>query len=889
MSKKFQFSIVTALYNVEEYVEEEILSIINQTIGFKKHVQLILVNDGSTDSSGKICEKYCKKYPNNIIYIEKENGGVSSARNEGLKSATGKYINFLDSDDKLGENVLEKVAHFFNIRNDEIDLVALPIIYFDADEGEHGLNGKFINTRVIDINIETEALQLHCSSTFIKREALKGLKFNADLKYGEDAEIANKVILQKGKYGVVSDCYYFYRKRQGETSAIQNAKNAKENYIPVLENFHKELIRYSLEKKGYVCKYLQNVLMYEVSWKLKQPSVLDTTMDEKQREEFWKIFKGILDYIDDDIIWNMKNFSWNMKRYVFELKNGVSVRKEIYFLKKDNDIVFCYRDRGLAKLSEQKVYFELTNIRKNNLEIKGKFNSIFGDKKFDIYLEKRVQGKIEMYKVTPTKDIYNNIYSLNTLLDEMYCFEVTIPIQEENDIEITCYIQYEDNQYEVPIECLRSSLLPNKYKYMYAISKERILSKNKGKLKIESYRKEIVDKYEEFLQKEIEKENVLTYEEILSIRNEYLETYEVSKNKRIWLISDRVYEADDNGERFFRYLRNKQNDIEYYFVIHEEAKAFGELQQFGKVVGFGTREHKLLTLQADKIISSHANESTYNPFGRVAVAYSGFMDADRVFLQHGITWSDLSDWLCKKNKNIRLFITSARGEYNDILEGNYGYKKDEVVLTGFPRYDTLVNEARNEILYVPTWDNRFIKLVDGETIYNDKFKESLLFHRMNQFLNNSRMLEALDEYGYVLKFRPHPNLMIQIGDFNISEKIEIVEGDTSYQEMFRTGSLLITDYSSVQFDFAYMKKPVLYYQCTPYHHSSSYFDVEAMGFGEVVTEQEKAIDLLISYIKEGCKMKEVYKKRVDNFFEYTDQNNCQRVYDAILNLDNKTI
>ena len=89
----FDFSVIMAVYNVERYLGESIDSLIDQSLSFEDNIQLILVNDGSTDGSLKVAEDYQKRYPNNIILLSKENGGVSSARNLGLKHATGKYIN----------------------------------------------------------------------------------------------------------------------------------------------------------------------------------------------------------------------------------------------------------------------------------------------------------------------------------------------------------------------------------------------------------------------------------------------------------------------------------------------------------------------------------------------------------------------------------------------------------------------------------------------------------------------------------------------------------------------------------------------------------------------------------------------------------------------------
>ena len=123
---KYKVSVVTAVYNVEEYLQEMIESITVQTIGFA-NVQLILIDDGSQDSSGQICDQYALQYPENIIVIHKENGGVSSARNEGLRYVKGEYINFTDADDMLENNALELMFAYLKKNEEKIDLVAIPL------------------------------------------------------------------------------------------------------------------------------------------------------------------------------------------------------------------------------------------------------------------------------------------------------------------------------------------------------------------------------------------------------------------------------------------------------------------------------------------------------------------------------------------------------------------------------------------------------------------------------------------------------------------------------------------------------------------------------------------------------------------------------------------
>ena len=95
-------SIIVAIYNQEKYLNRCVDSLVNQTL---QDIEIILVNDGSEDSSAEIAKKYVVKDPDRVLYFEKENGGLSDARNYGLKYATGEYISFVDSDDYITENL----------------------------------------------------------------------------------------------------------------------------------------------------------------------------------------------------------------------------------------------------------------------------------------------------------------------------------------------------------------------------------------------------------------------------------------------------------------------------------------------------------------------------------------------------------------------------------------------------------------------------------------------------------------------------------------------------------------------------------------------------------------------------------------------------------------
>lgn len=197
---RFIFSIITAVFNTSAYLEDVVESLLVQSIGFEKHVQLILVDDGSTDGSGSKCDALQARYPRNITVFHQGNLGVSAARNRGLSAAEGLYIGFLDSDDLLSRNTLQNVADFFRLHCGETDAVSIPIHWFDGKTGEHILNYKYrFGNRIISLENEPDCIQMSISSAFISRQALskKHLHFDEKLSIAEDAKLLQKILLEK--------------------------------------------------------------------------------------------------------------------------------------------------------------------------------------------------------------------------------------------------------------------------------------------------------------------------------------------------------------------------------------------------------------------------------------------------------------------------------------------------------------------------------------------------------------------------------------------------------------------------------------------------------------------------------------------------------------------
>lgn len=121
-------SIIVPIYNVEQYIMRCLKSLLSQTY---ENIEIILVDDGSTDNCGELCDIIHKKYPDKIIVVHKQNGGLSDARNIGLKIAKGSYIAFVDSDDFISNKMIEIMVS--NLQKYNVDMVCVNFQEFSDD------------------------------------------------------------------------------------------------------------------------------------------------------------------------------------------------------------------------------------------------------------------------------------------------------------------------------------------------------------------------------------------------------------------------------------------------------------------------------------------------------------------------------------------------------------------------------------------------------------------------------------------------------------------------------------------------------------------------------------------------------------------------------------
>ncbi len=202
-------SVIVPVYNVEKYLNKCIDSLINQSL---KDIEIIIVNDSSPDNCQAIIDTYQKNYPNLIKSFIKENGGQGSARNYGLDYASGEYISFVDSDDWLDLNMLEKMYNLAIKDNSDIVICDMMDYYEDGSK-------KFFNCTKYDSVYKVTPSA--CNKIF-KREIINNIRFLNGLWY-EDFNFTTKILLNNPKISTISNLYYNCHSRKVSTMNNNNA------------------------------------------------------------------------------------------------------------------------------------------------------------------------------------------------------------------------------------------------------------------------------------------------------------------------------------------------------------------------------------------------------------------------------------------------------------------------------------------------------------------------------------------------------------------------------------------------------------------------------------------------------------------------------------------
>lgn len=344
---EYKATVIVPVYNVERFLRGCLKSLTEQTIGFE-NIEVVLVNDGSTDNSEAVCREFADKYDNVFLY-SKENEGLSKTRNYGLARSHGKYIFFLDSDDKLRADTVKSVTDFFDTVYDEVDLVTYRIIQYYGEKPVivHYRYRTLTKTGVYDLTDPDNRFITQTNINIcIKNRGEDNLLFDTTPNFRhEDEKYCCDILREKMKIGFCSDGEYIYNR--DNVDSIVSTKFSPENIFDTSMTFYEKLF----DSFGrFVPTYYQGIVFNDLRWKLKDGKLLPLHLSGEDWEKANIRIDRLLARIEEDTI---------------VLHPSVSENRLFYWLMRrpnSHPTVVC-TDKGISIVSDGRKLYETKKIK----------------------------------------------------------------------------------------------------------------------------------------------------------------------------------------------------------------------------------------------------------------------------------------------------------------------------------------------------------------------------------------------------------------------------------------------------------------------------------------------------------------------------------------------
>lgn len=852
MSKK-----LTVVINEEkERSIEALLQELQKTLLYKNNeLEIFIISDTNK-------YKQCK-------YI-KSTELIAKDYNKAVKKSTGEYIQFLSSVSYINSKDFDlAMKYLFNKK--------LDIICYTAK------------------NIESKSKLIDKTNVIKKEELL--LKFNP---YFSCYIFKNSEIVFNEKYYDDSLNELLIRKLNKQKSL--KILKQKLLYRETEDNFYKKT--FYIDSANELIKnlstinlndFVQQAILYFLSIKFSNNMNASNkgVLNKQETNVFFEKVKLILDVISDKNILEMKN-SANyliLKQIFFSIKYDqlkLDVNDYPVLLNKDNKVVDTLEEKSIDIIVLDYVFGKL------NFDCEF-IHSHFMEKGAKIVVD--IDGHnvdIKENKVYSTTKVFNrpmhNKYTFNFSIKDSFL---------TNNSKITIKYIYLSYEMVLPISFKRvSSKLSNNFRFSFYRFNNKYIHYYNNSLRIKknyhinTFFKELL-LYFNFILKGKNKKYAL---ESIVIRMVFWLT-KFRYKKPIWISYDKLYKAGDNGEYFYHYVNNQKDGYRKYYIINKDCPDYKRLQNENILI-YKSIKCFIYSLNCSIMFSSHANPYFFCGFtSGIAEYFKDLLTFKTACIQHGLSVNDVAKFQNRVYANTLIYYCASNFEIKNLHLPEYDYKGYDILkLTGLPRYDGLKNNDKKIILITPTWRHNSSSSnskINEVRRYNDFFKHTEYFKIYNSLINDERLIEAVKGTSYKIIYLLHPAVSSQINDFKKNEYVDIIAStsDISYEKILTESSVMITDFSGVQFDFAYMRKPIIYYQPDelPPHYEEKGLIYDKEGFGPVCKTKQETVDEVIKLIKNDFKADKKYIKRANNFFEFDDFNNCKRMYKVALDYQKKLL
>lgn len=892
----YDVSLIVPIYNVEQYLLDSLMSVAGQTM-FER-IQVILVDDGSTDASPAIAADFAAAHSNTVV-ITQANRGQGAARNRGIREAKAPFLAFLDSDDVLPPDSIE--VRLKAMAND-VDMVVGDMRTFPATTVWPWSEGVAAGDRTVDI-VDFPALVTNGSPC---NKLFRAAFFESNLfevgRHFEDSFVVVPGLLTAARIRVIPDVVYNYRKRVSGGSTMDGLFTRIENYWDHLALAERiaELSADLPPARAAVAR-LYNIRSMQ-GFLLRAPEV----MPENDLARYFAESRRVLSPLDPE--------------EVVEGTHNLHHRIAFLALALDDSSLFVDRwttTRGVTRRfgkTTLDVGHELTEEWASAMEVLAPRLLIE-----HVHIEGAralLSGRLELPGV-PARTLEESMSVRITTRGRSVTKTSPVRVRRASStakpttvLEWTC--EFSAFNLKAGLHALDAHVLTSDGQFTIRARAAVGLQRSSRSRHTKGARLLLVPQAKDRVSilfqprsrrlKRARWALRLVGDDLRGIRQQRpfawvrvfrLCTRPLVAGRPIWLVGERPDTAQDNGYRLFVWLRNNAPDVRARYVLERGSSAWKSLKTRKGVLARGSWTHKVALLHATTLISSHDIDSYMLPKEWNPALYRRFvtyrLEQDRVFLQHGLTFKDVAAPLAREVLGVRLFVVSVAPEREYMAEqGRYTV---ELVETGMPRFDTLKRDPAGSVVLMPTW-RKYLVLpsytkggVDPGTFEGSDYQR---FY--SEFLSSPRLLETLRRHRQTLTFMPHYEVAPYFHLEGLSSMIEIVSPDGNVQARINSASVLISDYSSVMFDAAYAGVPVIQVpfdleEHSARHYAEGWFSNDGGEYWPVAHSVDAAIDELDEILSRGAKVAGPYQERLDELFPVRDRQNSRRVYEAIRSLN----
>lgn len=815
----------------------------------------------------------------------------------------GDYVTVFEPGDLWSCGSLYALMDELNTRDDS----RIIMLHKEMSDGNPGAFCSSIyrdDASVINLETDFSTYPFYFGGTVLKTQLFRSRRFSDAAGLESEREYFLSLCAAQMKVVYLQSCiYYSAGYREGNDTFFPDIYKA-EWYDASLGEFWPEYLEELKNLYGKIPAFIQYHVMFtmhsriESNWNNKNKHVTE------DGEKVLRKIGNLLQFIDDDIIFNCHKIreciTYDSLKWVYGiLKYGPSYRFRKSYL--SGNAYYTGANTAFNKIENLKTNIMFMDYRDGMLEIDAQIHPILYSMASEVYFV------FDGMKYLPE---YNETYALTKVFGvsiyKSHSCHVRIPIISKINSVLFCkaVIEGEAIKINFSFQSHFSRISPLFCDSYWNFGKEQkyLMLKEQGGLSIRSVGPEEWKKQEKKLSREMTGSHNSRHILFYLIRKAYFAVRPILKRKPVWMYIDKIYKGGDSSEYLYKYAVSQDNDFRHYYLIDKNSSDYRRLKKEGyKPLVRGSIKHRLVFLLADMMVISNSTVFAFNDFPMLNSRYvRDLTDFHVCCVQHGMSVQKIAIAQNRLRDNTRLYFCASKYEIENLSKPVYGYEgTDALRLTGVPRYDGLADRAVKQIMISPTWRMQAaVPVADDKNEgqlrdYNPLFKESDYFRVYNTLINDERLISAAREYGYRIKYVLHPIVSSQLDDFDKNDYVDIVPavGDMSYEDMFCESALMVTDFSGIQFDFAYMRKPVVYlhHKDIPQHYEEGTFFYDTMGFGEICHDNDELIDLLIEYMRNGCHMKEEYVRRADDFFYYDDHDNCKRVYETMVEYQEKNI